>query len=200
MPIQTERITEGADYDGIRIRFLGALGSARIHMQIDIGFGAVVYPEPKEFGFSDHTGLSGTALSSATAARAPAQMKFEAMVKLSMLRSRMKDFYDIWWMSRLFDFEGRRLTQAIQRTFEQRGTALPSEIEVFTQPFIDAKKNQWMAFRKRLQQDHVPASFGEITAAVSRFLWPIVAALYSRNQARQTGSHPGHGPEPISFY
>ena len=50
-PIRTERITEGADYDGVRIRFLGALGSARIYMQIDIGFGDVVYPEPKESDF-----------------------------------------------------------------------------------------------------------------------------------------------------
>jgi len=46
--IQAERITEGADYDGIRIRFLGALSSARINMQIDIGFGNIVFPEPKE--------------------------------------------------------------------------------------------------------------------------------------------------------
>ena len=45
--IRTERITEGADYEGIRTRFQGALGTARIHMQIDIGFGDVVYPEPE---------------------------------------------------------------------------------------------------------------------------------------------------------
>ena len=46
--IQAERITEGMDYDGIRIRFLGALGSVRINMQIDIGFGDVVFPEPEK--------------------------------------------------------------------------------------------------------------------------------------------------------
>ena len=113
------------------------------------------------------------------------------MVKLSMLNSRMKDFYDIWLMSRLFDFEGPKLTQAIQRTFEQRGTALPSEIEVFTQPFIDAKQTQWTAFRNRLQQDHVPASFGEITASVSRFLWPVAAALSSGKSSPTDWIAPG---------
>ena len=46
--IRAERITEDADYEGVRIRFLGALGSARINMRIDIGFGDVVYPEPEE--------------------------------------------------------------------------------------------------------------------------------------------------------
>ena len=45
--IQSERITEDADYDGIRIRFRGALGTARINMQIDIGFCDIVYPGPE---------------------------------------------------------------------------------------------------------------------------------------------------------
>jgi len=46
--IQVERISEDADYEGIRIRSLGTLGSTRIHMQIDIGFGDIVYPEPEK--------------------------------------------------------------------------------------------------------------------------------------------------------
>ena len=54
----------------------------------------------------------------------------------------------------------RRPFNELLQYFEQLGTALPSEIEVFTQPFIDAKQPQRAAFRNRLQQDHVPASFG----------------------------------------
>lgn len=46
--IQTERITEDADYEGIRVRFHGFLGTARVNMQIDIGFGDIVYPGPEE--------------------------------------------------------------------------------------------------------------------------------------------------------
>lgn len=46
--IQTERITEDADYQGIRVRFRGNLDSARINMQIDIGFGDIVHPNPEE--------------------------------------------------------------------------------------------------------------------------------------------------------
>ena len=45
--IRTERITEGADYEGIRIRFPGTLETARVHMQIDVGYGDVVYPAPE---------------------------------------------------------------------------------------------------------------------------------------------------------
>ena len=71
---------------------------------------------------------------------------------LGRTRNEEADFYDIWLLSRLFDFEGPKLAQAILGTFARRGTALPSEIEVFTEPFIDARQSQWTAFRNRLQQ------------------------------------------------
>jgi predicted nucleotidyltransferase component of viral defense system len=51
--------------------------------------------------------------------------KFEAMVKLGMANSRMKDFYDLWVLARRFGFESSILAAAIQATFETRRTALP---------------------------------------------------------------------------
>ena len=133
--IHTERITEGADYDGIRIRFLGVLGAAIIHMQIDIGFGDVVYPEPKELDFPTILNFPAPRLFCYSRESSISE-KVEAMVKLGMLNSRMKDFYDIWLLSRQFDFEGPKLVQAIRRTFERRSTVLPAEIEAFSQSFI----------------------------------------------------------------
>lgn len=103
--------------------------------------------------------------------------KFEAMVKLGRLNSRMKDFYDIWLLSRQFNFDGAQLSEAIRLTFKQRGTTLPSKIDAFTESFIDAKQIEWTAFRKRLQQNYVPGAFGEIISALSGFLIPIVSFL-----------------------
>ena len=176
--IRTERITEGADYEGIRTRFQGALGTARIHMQIDIGFGDVVYPEPEASTLPTMLDFPAPRLLCYSRESAIAE-KLEAMVKLGMLNSRMKDFYDIWLLSRQFDFNGPELAQAIRLTFERRGTALPSEVEAFTPSFVDDKQTQWAAFRNRLQQDHVPASFAEIAASLGQFLSPVVAALSS---------------------
>ena len=176
--IRAERITEDADYEGIRIRVLCALGSARVHMQIDIGFGDVVYPEPEESELSTMLDSPAPRLFCYSRESTIAE-KLEAMVKLNVLNSRMKDFYDIWLLSRQFDFDGADLTEAVRLTFERRGTVLPAEIEAFTEPFISAKQTQWAAFWKRLGQDHVPASFGEIVAQVDRFLSPIVAFLSS---------------------
>jgi predicted nucleotidyltransferase component of viral defense system len=176
--IQAEQITEDADYEGIRIRFLGALGTARINMQIDIGFGDVVYPEPEESDLPTMLNSPAPRLLCYSRESSIAE-KLEAMVKLGMLNSRMKDFYDIWLLSRQFDFDGAKLAEAIRLTFERRGTELPAEIEAFTESFIEAKQTQWSAFRKRLGQDPVPASFRKIAAAADTFLSPIVVVLSS---------------------
>ena len=177
--IRTERITEGADYEGIRIRVPGTLETARVHVQIDVGYGDVVYPAPEAADLPTMLDFPAPRLLCYSRESCIAE-KLEAAVKLGMLNSRMKDFYDIWLLSRQFDFDGSELAEGIRRTFERRGTALPVEIEAFTQPFIDSKQIQWMAFRNRLQQDHVPASFTNIVAAMADFLSPIVAAVSSR--------------------
>lgn len=97
--IYAERITEDADYEGIRIRFLGALGSARVNLQIDIGFGDVVFPGPETIELPTMLDFPGPRLWCYSRESTIAE-KFEAMVKLGELNSRMKDFYDIWSLSR----------------------------------------------------------------------------------------------------
>ena len=188
--IQAERITEDAEYEGIRIRFMSALGSARINMQIDIGFGDVVYPEPEKSDLPTILNFPAPKLLCYSRESSIAE-KLEAMVKLGVLNSRMKDFYDIWLLSRQFDFDGAKLTEAIRLTFERRCTALHAEIDAFAEPFIEAKQTQWVAFRKRLKQDHVPTSFREITASVDRFLSPIVAVLSSGKPTPTNWTAPG---------
>ena len=159
--IKSERITEDADYEGIRIRFHGSLEKAIIHMQIDIGFGDAVHPGPEMHELPTLLDFPAPRLKCYSRESAIAE-KFEAMVKLGILNSRMKDFYDIWLLARLFDFDGAILTEAIRQTFERRGTQLSSEIEAFSDSFIDSKQGQWTAFWKRLNQKHVPKKFRDI--------------------------------------
>jgi hypothetical protein len=188
--IQAERIVEDADYEGIRIRFLATLGSAKINMRIDIGFGDVVYPEPEELDLPTLVDFPPPRLLCYSRESSISE-KFETMVKLGGLNSRMKDFYDISLLSRQFDFDGAKLTEAIRLTFERRGTKLPLEIEAFAEPFIDEKQIQWTAFCKRLQQDQVPTSFGEIVISVDRFLSPIVSALFTNKPSPVKWIAPG---------
>jgi hypothetical protein len=100
-------------------------------------------------------------------------------VKLGILNSRMKDFYDIWLLSRQYDFDGSQLLQAIHLTFDQRGTSLTEEIVAFQSAFIAEKQIQWTAFSRRLDQEHLPKLFVEIVTQLETFLGPLVIAKNS---------------------
>lgn len=174
--IQTERITEDADYEGIRVRFRGALGTARISMQIDIGFGDIVYPGPEKAELPCMLDSPAPSLLCYSRESAIAE-KFEAMIKLGQLNSRMKDFYDIWLLSRQFEFELSSLAEAVRLTFKQRGTELNEPIDAFSADFISSRQPMWAAFRKRLKQDHVPESFQEMATEVELFLEPVIKSV-----------------------
>ena len=179
--IKGDRITEDADYEGVRVRFVGQLGTARIPMQVDIGFGDVVVPEPQEAVLPTMLDfppprLIGYSLESAIAE------KFEAMVKLGELNSRIKDFYDIWLLVRQFDFQSEIVWDAVSATLKNRGTILSDEITAFSASFIVAKAPQWQAFCKRLGRESVPVDFDEVVGLVASFLSPIAALIRSGEQ------------------
>ncbi len=176
--IKPERITEDADYEGIRVTFRATLDSARINMQVDIGFGDIIHPGPEVLELPTILDFPPPSLLSYSRESAIAE-KFEAMVKLGMLNSRMKDFYDIWLLSRHFNFEGSNLAQAIRLTFEQRGSTLTADIAAFEDSFAITKQVQWAAFCKRMKQDHIPKTFAEVVTEVEKFLSPVVAANLS---------------------
>ena len=171
--ILTERITEEQVYPGIRARFTGYLDSVRVGMQIDIGFDDVVYPGSEASFFPTILDFPAPKLLCYSPESAIAE-KFEAMIKLGILNSRMKDFYDIWLLSSQLDFDGAKLAEAIRQTFEHRGTIIPKEVEAFSEGFIEVKQVQWTAFRNKLNQDHVPVSFKDIVSVVENFLAPVV--------------------------
>ncbi len=174
--IQTERITEDADYEGIRVRFRGVLDAARISMQIDIGFGDIVYPGSEKAELPCMLDYPAPLLLCYSRESAIAE-KFEAMIKLGQLNSRMKDFYDIWLLSRQFEFELSTLSEAIRLTFRQRGTELNGPVDAFSVDFITSRQPIWAAFRKRLKQEHVPESFREMATEVEIFLEPIIKGV-----------------------
>jgi len=175
--IQAERITEDADYEGIRIRFLGALGSARINMQIDIGFGDVVYPEPEEWDLPTMLNSPAPRLLCYSRESSIAE-KLEAMVKLGMLNSRMKDFYDIWILSQTHFFKGQMLQEAFTATCRRRKTAIRSDAEIFSDEFSDRfdKQSQWSAFLSKGPVTDAPAEFSIVMRAFRDFLLPLACS------------------------
>lgn len=95
--VEGTKINEEDEYDGVRIKFQAELAGARIPMQIDIGFGDAIYPEPALASFPVLLPMEAPVIR-AYPREASIAEKFHAMVVLDIRNSRMKDFYDIWFM------------------------------------------------------------------------------------------------------
>jgi predicted nucleotidyltransferase component of viral defense system len=171
--IKTEQITQEADYKGTRVCFNGLLGNAKVYIQIDIGFGDVVFPRPVK-------GILPTVLDNPSAElmcysrESVVAEKFHAMVRIGMLNSRMKDFYDIWLLSKNYHFDTEDLKKAIDATFVNKGTVLDKKITAFSKEFTDSKQTMWQSFIKRLKLDNTPENFAEIVAEIENFLVPVL--------------------------
>jgi hypothetical protein len=189
--VNAERITEDADYEGVRIKFTGMLGNAKVTMQIDVGFGDIVYPTPEEIELPSMLDFPRAHLRCYSRESAIAE-KLQAMVYLGDANSRMKDFYDIFVLLRQFDFREKDLAKAIELTFNNRNTQTPTEISSFRKDFIDSKEIQWRAFRRKIDQNHVPESFEEIVSGISAFIEPVVKAI--ANQSTNEGNWIAPGP------
>ena len=171
--VQTESITEEADYSGVRVRFLATLDSARVHLQLDIGFGDIVLPEPERLPFPVVLDSAEPVLLCYSRESTIAE-KLHAIVKLGMINSRLKDLYDIWLLSRQFSFDRTVLKKAIEVTFRERHSVMPESTVTFTDEFCTVKQVQWSAFKKRLGQDYIPESFRDVVYAIRDFTrWAI---------------------------
>ena len=115
------------------------------------------------------------------------------MVKLGVLNSRMKDFYDIWFLSRTFNFKGEILSEAIEKTFEKRNTPVNIEAALFDPLFgSDRDKNaQWRSFIRKAKLIGAPETFEAIVAAVKYFLEPIAAAIVEQRSFNSIWTAPG---------
>ncbi len=153
--ISTEDIRADQEYHGIRVKLMGYLGRARIPIQIDIGFGDAIVPEPETVEYPNVLNFPSVKIKAYQPATVIAE-KLNALIVLGYRNSRMKDFYDLYMLLIHMDFSDQELSAAIKATFERRKIALPKDIPVaFTPGFIeDGTKNvQWKAFIKRNSLD-----------------------------------------------
>ena len=194
--LRLQPIREDVEYPGKRAQFVARLGTARIKVQIDFGFGDAVIggPEPIEYPTmlddlpAPHVQAYPRVVSVAE--------KFEAMVKLGITNSRMKDFHDVWALSDSFAFDGSVLRAAVIACFDRRRTEWSSEIpSALTPAFYDNPDLQvrWSAY---LRSGSVlitpPTRFGVIGERIIQFLAPVRDSIVA-GEVFQSGWSPG-GP------
>jgi len=170
--LRVERIREELPYGGFRLRTTATLAGARLVVVIDIGFGDAIEPGLEEIDLPVLLDLPAPHLR-AYARETVIAEKFQAMVALGLANSRMKDFYDIWMLSRHFGFDPERLSSAIAATFERRSTEVPVELPDALSPVFaqnDAKQKQWTAFIRDLSGDVPPLE--RVVQDLAAFLMP----------------------------
>ena len=170
--LRVELIREELEYGGLRLRTTGSLAGARITVIVDIGFGDAIEPGLDEVDLPVLLDLPQPRLRVYARETVIAE-KFQAMVMLGLANSHMKDFYDVWILSRRYEFEDDRLPRAIAATFERRGTAIPLEAPLaLTQAFAfdSGKQLQWTAFVRDLAIE-IPA-LETVVTDLAGFLMP----------------------------
>jgi len=174
--LSVEPIRQETDYGGLRLESTAHLAGARIKIQIDLGFGHTVIPDATEIEYPVLLD-SPVPRIRAYPKEAVVAEKLQAIVALGAANGRMKDFYDLWMMSRHFEFDGSTLAKAITATFARRNTPLPDDIPVgLSEGFAtDADAiRRWGFFTTRNVLNQQPGEFGETIAALHDFLMPAV--------------------------
>lgn len=172
-------IREAAHYGGVRVNLRAMLGNIRIPVQIDVGYGDVVTPEPDFVTFPGLLEFTAPRLRAYPIYTVVAE-KLEALVTLGETNTRMKDFYDLWFLSQRFDFDAILLRKAIFATFERRGSQLKplNDIVGLSASFIEMKDATWKGFLRRNRMDHI--ELAEVIARLRAFLSPILPGPQSK--------------------
>jgi len=176
--ISVEPIRDATEYVGTRVRLQARLNNVRQTVQIDFGVGDAVHPEPQVIDYPVILTGPPVRLNAYPVESAIAE-KFEAMVHLDMQNSRMKDFYDIWILSRALSFTGPALSRAIRSTFDRRQTSLPVvppvalTAEFYSEP---VHVRQWAAFIRRIGEPALANELSQVVADLAEFLMPAAKA------------------------
>ena len=175
--IEAERIKEGAEYEGVRVRIPASLDGARLRLQVDVGFGDEVEPPPAEITFPVLLPAAAPRLR-AYPPEALVAEKLHAMVILGIANSRMKDFYDLCTIAESFSFDLPALARSVRVTFERRRTAVPTDPPfAFTSEFLEdgTKRVQWQAFIKRIGVE-TGLTLAQAGERIREFLLPVLQA------------------------
>ena len=192
-----EEIRLEQEYDGQRIKLVVRLGQARIPLQIDVGFGDVVVPEVQTMEYAPLLDTLPAPQIRAYTRESVVAEKFQAMVALGTLNTRMKDFYDICALADEFDFNGQLLCNAIRATFQRRKTPVPAEPPVCLLPAFgkdEDRQHLWKAFLKRSAlQEPSSDDFATVLDKISKFIGPVMLAASTEKATFRSSWRAGQG-------
>ncbi|MFW6192112.1 MAG: nucleotidyl transferase AbiEii/AbiGii toxin family protein [Gemmatimonadota bacterium] len=185
-------LQEDEEYSGVRVRITAYLGSAQIRTQVDVTFGDELVDDPIETELPALLDFPGPRLRTYSAEASIAE-KLQAMVRFGSSNTRMKDYFDVYTLSRERSFEGPRLEDQISATFTNRDTPLPSSVPTgLTEKIGRQRAGDWRAFLDDADAERVPDDFSEVVAAVRKFVHPPLQSA-AKGQTLGQRWHPDEG-------
>lgn len=184
----TKRITPEKKYPGVSINIMAQIKNVRIPFSIDVGIDDVIVPNAVER--SVKTRLEGFEKPNIYTYSLESTMaeKFDAILKRMTATSRMKDFYDLYYWSKVFDFEGRVLQEAIFSTLQHRGTSYEKD----SLEEIKAFENN--EFLQKLWDNYNPGpglekpDFDLVLKQIDNFIGPVYKAILREEEFFQVWS------------
>jgi len=150
--INAEEIRKDANYSGIRVTLIGTIDSAKCTVQVDVGYGDAVTPAPEIATYPVMLEDMPAPELRVYPQYTVIAEKFEAIISLGMVNSRMKDYFDLWVLLRNADLDQAILEQAVQATFNRRKTEIPTGIPTgLSEQFANdgTRRALWDAFVSR---------------------------------------------------
>lgn len=170
--LSTERITVDKKYPGIKTKFKGHIGNVRVPFSIDVGVDDVIVPEPLRRRVATRLPDFAAPEIYTYSLESTIAEKFDAILQRMETTSRMKDFYDIYYLSNFFDFDGDTLLRAIRATLAHRGREVDPDVfgEIAGFASNDFLNIQWKAYEPAKENG---LTFVEALERIEEFLEPI---------------------------
>jgi predicted nucleotidyltransferase component of viral defense system len=187
-----ETITPQRKYEGISFQIIGHIKNTKTPFTVDIGLGDIIIPSPQKRimpgqleGFSEPE-INTYSLESTISE------KLDAILQRLELTSRMKDFYDIYYLAHTFDFEGSSLQKAISETLKNRDTpynrdSINTVVELAKDSDLQIR---WKQFIRRVKLPEL--GFSEVLQGMDVFLHPVWLAMADEKEFRQHWSSAGY--------
>lgn len=170
---KSEPIAVQRKYHGVSTQITGYIKKVRMPFNVDIGVGDVIVPNAQRRNIQTQLeGYEKPEIMTYSLESTIAE-KYDAILQRFELTGRMKDFYDIYYLSRTFDFDGLKLQTAIQETLQNRGTAY--EMDSFARVLALATdadmQTKWRYFLRTLGDPEIP--FALVMDGIQKFLQPV---------------------------
>jgi len=166
------------EYAGIRVKLRANLGKAMVPLQVDVGFGDALPVAPEEITFPVMLGMAAPKCGPIRA-KPSWPRNWRPLVKLGMLNSRFKDYFDLHYLAQKFPFEGALLVKSIAGTFARRGTAFPAGLPAGLTPMFGtdpAKIRGWQAFCQKTGPKAAAPTLEAVIQFLVEFLEPPLDA------------------------